>query len=104
MAPTPADEDAAHSRSPARAAPSRGLARTERRELVAILLGTGGRGRNAVALAQDVLARCGGWLGWHAGACLNSPAWTPWARQRRPGWWPRWRWPDASERPRSTHT
>ena len=29
-------------------------------ELVAILLGTGGPGRNAVALAQDVLARCGG--------------------------------------------
>ncbi len=32
-------------------------------ELVAILLGTGGRGRNAVALAQDVLARCGGVAG-----------------------------------------
>ena len=29
-------------------------------ELVAILLGTGGPGRNVVALAQDVLARCGG--------------------------------------------
>lgn len=32
-------------------------------ELVAILVGTGGRGRNAVALAQDVLARCGGVAG-----------------------------------------
>ncbi len=32
-------------------------------ELVAILLGTGGRGRNAVALAQDILARCGGVAG-----------------------------------------
>ncbi len=32
-------------------------------ELVAILLGTGGRGRNAVALAQAVLARCGGVAG-----------------------------------------
>lgn len=32
-------------------------------ELVAILLGTGGRGRNAVALAQDVLAGCGGVVG-----------------------------------------
>ena len=32
-------------------------------ELVAILLGTGARGRNAVALAQDVLARCGGVAG-----------------------------------------
>lgn len=32
-------------------------------ELVAILLGTGGRGRNAVALAQDVLVRCGGVTG-----------------------------------------
>lgn len=32
-------------------------------ELVAILLGTGGRERNAIALAQDVLARCGGVAG-----------------------------------------
>ena len=32
-------------------------------ELVAILLGTGGPGRNVVALAQDVLARCGGVAG-----------------------------------------
>lgn len=32
-------------------------------ELVAILLGTGGRGRNAVSLAQEVLARCGGVAG-----------------------------------------
>lgn len=32
-------------------------------ELVAILLGTGGRGRSTVALAQDILARCGGVAG-----------------------------------------
>ena len=32
-------------------------------ELVAVLLGTGGRGCNAVALAQDLLARCGGVAG-----------------------------------------
>lgn len=32
-------------------------------ELVAILLGTGGRGRNAVTLAQEVLARSGGVAG-----------------------------------------
>lgn len=32
-------------------------------ELVAILLGTGGPGHNAIALAQDLLARCGGVAG-----------------------------------------
>lgn len=70
-------------------------------ELVAILLGTGGRGRNAVALAQDVLARCGGVAGLARRASPNSRAWTPWAPRRRPVWLWLWRWPDASGRPRS---